>query len=94
MKHATPRPGVYYGWLIVATTLVIRHHFRLGVCDLRKLGFLYQCNTLVILLPRALEERLIGSLLDQGMLKDIPGLRRQATLIHDLGIRELCQPVL
>jgi hypothetical protein len=38
----------------------------------------------MVLLPCALEERLIGGLLDQGMLEDVRRLRWQPLLVEEL----------
>jgi hypothetical protein len=38
------------------------------------------------MLPRALQERLIGGVLDERMLEDIPTLRRQTALVDQFGL--------
>ena len=48
-------------------------------------------NALVVLLPRAPEQRLIGRVLDEGMLERVGGLRRQAPLVEQLGLHQLRQ---
>jgi hypothetical protein len=39
----------------------------------------------VVVLPRALQERLIGGVLDQGVLENVPGPRRPPPLIEQFG---------
>ena len=51
--------------------VVMRQQLGLGLDGLGKLRFQHLGNALVILLPGALEQRLIGRVLDQGMLEDI-----------------------
>ena len=54
---------------------MIRQQFRLRLGRLGKLLGEYLRNALMVLLPCALEERLLGGLLDQGMLEDVRRLR-------------------
>ena len=65
--------------------------FGLGDRSLGELRRQHLGNTLVILLSRALEERLIRRLLDQGMLEQIGGLRQCAALVEHLSLHELHQ---
>ena len=51
---------------------MMRQQFRLRLDCLGKLPLQYLGDVLVIMLPRAPQQRLIGGLLDQGMLKDVP----------------------
>ena len=46
------------------------------------------------LLARALEQGLIGRLLDERMLKHIPRLGRQPALIHQFGLDQLFEALL
>ena len=61
---------------------------QLGLCldQLGKLCLQHLSNALVILLPRALEQRLIGCVLDESMLKDIGGLGWHAPLVEQFGL--------
>jgi hypothetical protein len=43
----------------------------------------------VVLLPGALQQRLIRRLLNQGMLEEVRGLRRDTAAIEQLGVHEL-----
>jgi hypothetical protein len=43
----------------------------------------------MVLLTRALEQRLISGVLNQGMLKDVHRLRRQPSLVEHLGPYQL-----
>ena len=72
----------------------MRQQFGLGLHGLRKLRLQHLRNTLVVLLPGALEERLIGGLLDQRMLEDIRRLRWQPLLVQELRLHQLVQPAL
>ena len=58
--------------------------FGLGLHRLGKLRLQHLRNTLVVLLPCALQERLIGGLLDQRMLEDIRRLGWQPLLVEEL----------
>ena len=57
--------------------VVMRDQLGLGLDGLRKLLLQHLSDLLVILLPGALEQRLIGRILHQGMLEEIARLRRQ-----------------
>ena len=56
----------------------------LRLCCFWKLLLQHLGNLLVIVLASALEQRLIGSILNQRMLEEIRRLRRQPTLIEQL----------
>ncbi len=45
----------------------------------------------MILLPRALEQRLVGRVLEQGVLERIGGVRRHPALVQYFGLHELRQ---
>jgi len=68
--------------------------FWLDLFDLCKPPFQHLGNLLVILLPCALEQRLIRRILNQGMLEEVAGVRRQAALVEQLGLDQLSQPLL
>ena len=72
--------------------VVMRQQLGLGLAVLGKLRLQHLRNALVILLPRALQQRLIGRVLDQGMLEDIRRLRRQPPLVEQLRLHELRRP--
>jgi hypothetical protein len=40
----------------------------------------------MVLLSRILQKRLIGGILDEGVLKDVPAARRQTALVDQFGI--------
>src|SRR5262245_22389202 len=64
--------------------VVLRQQFELYLGRLGKLLGKYLRNALMVLLPCALEERLIGGLLDQGMLEEVSRLRWQPLLVEEL----------
>ena len=47
----------------------------------------------MILLAGAPQQRLVGRVLDQRMLEDVPGARRPPALIEQLGLDQLAEPV-
>src|SRR5262245_45310931 len=50
--------------------IMMRYQLRLGLGNLGELCRQRLSNTLMVLLPRALQQRLIGGILDEGMLED------------------------
>jgi hypothetical protein len=72
--------------------VVLGHQLRLGLHERGELCFEDLGNLLVHLLAGALEQRRIGCILDQGVLKDIPGPRRPPPLIEEFGGYQLRQP--
>ena len=60
------------------------------MCGKRRLQDLR--NALMVLLARAAQQRLIGSLLDQRMLEEVRRLRRQPLLVQELCLHQLLQP--
>jgi hypothetical protein len=48
----------------------------------------------MVLLARALQQALVGGLLDEGMLEQVGRLRRDATLVEQFGFDEPCQSLL
>ena len=74
--------------------VVVGDQLRLGINRLRKALLEHLCNTLMVLLAGALEQRLIGCILDQGMLEEIRRLRGQPLLIEELRLHQLVQPML
>ena len=74
--------------------VVMRHQLWLGSHGVGKLRFQHLRNTLVILLPRALQERLIGRILDEGVLEDVAAARRQTALVDQFSLHEPRQPLL
>ena len=69
----------------------MRQQLRLGLGGLREARCQDLRNALVILLPGALEQRLIGRILDEGVLEHVGGLGRGAALVEELGLHELMQ---
>jgi hypothetical protein len=74
--------------------IMMRQEFRLGLRRLWKLCLQHLRNPLVVLLPGALQERLIGSILNESVLEEVRSLRRHATAVEQLSVRELLQAVL
>ena len=68
--------------------------FGLGLRDLGKLRLQHLCNALMILLSRTLQQRLIGRVLNEGMLEAIRGLRRHPLLVEEFSLHQLVQPML
>jgi hypothetical protein len=68
---------------------MIRQQFGLRLDQLGKPCLQHLSNAPVVLLPRALEQRLIGRLLDEGMLEQIGSLRQRAALVEHLGLHQL-----
>ena len=63
--------GVVQGFaLLVRCRIVVSQDFRLGGRCLGKPLFQHLGNLLVVVLPGTPQQRLIGCLLDQGMLED------------------------
>jgi hypothetical protein len=62
--------------------VVLRHQLRLGLDNLGKLRRQHLGTALMILLPGALQQRLIRSLLDEGMFEDVPRLWRPPPLVE------------
>ena len=62
--------------------VVMRQQFWLGLYCLWKALLQHLRNLLMQLLACALEQRLIGSVLNQGMLEEIVRLRRQPALVE------------
>src|SRR6516164_1636809 len=63
---------------------VMRQQFWLSLSNLRKLGFQDLSDTLVVVLPRALQQRLVGCLLNQRVLKGVRCLWWYTSLVHNL----------
>jgi len=74
--------------------IMMRQEFRLSLSGLGELGFEHQGNPLVILLSRALEQRLICRILNQGMLEKVACLRRQSSLIEHFSLYQFGQCLL
>src|SRR5262249_37410668 len=66
--------------------VMLCQQFRLRLDQVGKPCLQYLGNTLVILLPRALEQRLIGCVLDEGMFKHIGCLGWHAPLVEQLSL--------
>src|SRR4029453_2630355 len=71
--------------------VVMGEQFGLSFHRLWKLGLQHLRNALVILLPGALEERLIGGLLDEGMLEDVRRLWWKTALVHEFCVYQPVQ---
>ena len=64
--------------------VMMGHQLGLGLCCVWKLFFQYLGDLLVILLAFALEQRLIGRVLNQRVLEEIRRVRRHAALVEQL----------
>ena len=83
------------GWRAQARLgVVMRQQFGLGRGGVWKLRLQHLGNLPVVLLPRALEQRLVCRVLDQGVLEDVGGLRWHAALIEHFRVDEPAQFVL
>src|SRR5262249_57468207 len=69
----------------------MRQQLWAGLDSLRKAGCQDLPNVLMILLPGASEQRLIGRILDEGVLEHVGSLGRGAVLLEELGLDELMQ---
>jgi hypothetical protein len=74
--------------------VVVCQEFRLGRDSLWKSGFEELRNLLVVLLPGAFQQRGVGGILDERMLKNIAGAGWPAPLIEKFGTHKLGQAVL
>jgi hypothetical protein len=74
--------------LFVETRLraMMRQEFGLGGSSLGKLRLQHLGHALMIPLPGAAQQRLIGNIADQGVFKEVGGLRWQTTLIQQFGV--------
>ena len=61
----------------------------IGKARLQHLG-----NVLMLLLPGAAQQGLIRRILDQRVLEEVGGLRRQPLLVQELRLHQLVQPPL
>ena len=68
----------------------MRQQFRLCLFVSRKSFFQHLGNLLVILLPGALEQRLIGRVLDQGMLEEVACLLLQSRVGRESPLPPVC----
>jgi hypothetical protein len=71
--------------------VVLGKEFRLHVAGLRESCLQHVGNPLMILLPRIPQQRLIGHVLDEGMLEGVGGLWRQSLLVQELCLHQLLQ---
>ena len=72
--------------------VVLGDQLRLRLHERREADFEDLGHLLVHLLPGALEQRRIGSVLDEGVLKQIPGPWRPPPLVEDLGFTSWANP--
>jgi hypothetical protein len=70
-------------------TVVMRQQLGLSFDGLREPRFYRARDLFVIPLPRALEQRLVGRILDQRMLEHIARPWWLATLVEELGVDQL-----
>ena len=66
--------------------VMMGYQLRLGLGNVGKLRRQHLGNMLMILLARALQERLVGGILDEGVLEDLLAARRQTALVDQFGI--------
>src|SRR5262245_65410696 len=69
----------------------MRQQLWAGLDGLRKAGCEDLPNVLMILLPGAFEQRLIGCILDESVLEHVGRLGRGTMLLEELGLDELMQ---
>jgi len=69
----------------------MRQQLGLGLDQCGKLGLQHLGNALVIVLPRALEQRLIRRVLDERMLERVGRLGWQTSLVHQFGVHQSTQ---
>jgi hypothetical protein len=74
--------------------IVMRQQLGLSLTDLGEACLHHLGNVLMVPLAGALEQRLIGRVLDQGMLEAVRRLWRQTLLIEELCLHQLLQPPL
>ena len=70
------------------------HQLGLRLGSLGKQLYQHLGNALMVLLPYALQERLIGGILDEGVLEDVAAARRQPSLVDQFSLHQLGQPLL
>jgi hypothetical protein len=73
---------------------VLRQQLRLSLRNIREALGQYLGNALMVLLACTPQERLIGCILDEGVLEDVPATRRQTALIDQLSVYQLAHPLL
>jgi hypothetical protein len=66
--------------------VVLGEQLRLSFRDLGKVFGQHLGNALVVLLARTFQERLIGCILDEGMLENVPTAWRQTALVDKLSV--------
>ena len=64
--------------------VVVRQQFRLRGADLGEARLQHVGNALMVLLAGTAEQRLIGRILDEGVLEEVGRLRRQPPLLQQL----------
>ena len=72
--------------------IVMGQQLGLGLAELGKARLQHLGNTLMVLLPRTLQQGLIGRVLDQGVLEEVRRLWRQPPLIQKLAATNWCSP--
>jgi hypothetical protein len=72
--------------------IMMGQEFGLGLTEVGKACLQYLGNALMVLLPHAPQQGLIGCFLNQGMLKEVCRLRRQTLLVQQLCFDQLVQP--
>jgi hypothetical protein len=75
-------------------SVVLGEQLRLGFRDLGKVFGQHLGNALMVLLARTFQERLIGRILDEGVLEDVPTAWRQTALVDQLSVYQLPHPLL
>jgi hypothetical protein len=88
LEHQFPLKAMQF-CLVETLPSFVHCQQRLGQLCLQHLS-----NVLMVLLPRALQERLIGGVLDQGMFEEIRRLGRHPPLVEEFGLDQLPERVL
>jgi len=72
-------------------SVVVRQQFRLCLSGLWELGFEHLGNPLVIVLPRAFQQRLVGAIPNQRVFEHVSRLWGQTSLVHNLCLNQPAQ---
>ena len=88
---SSPLPGAHRLLAQPGLGVVLRYHFGLRLSGLRKARRQHVRDALVVLLAGAAQQRLIGRVLDQRMLKGIDCLWWHTSLVHNLRLDQPSQ---
>ena len=91
---ACPLPIVEGRHAQASLRIVMSQQFGLSLADVGEVGLQHLGNMLMVLLAGAAEQRLIGGILHQGMLKEVGRLGWPPSLIEQFSLDQLRQTVL